>query len=119
MTEPRPRANPSTSEIDDGRRGDVRGVQRDQRAGKWRTGVDRRVRARLGKVEQWPGFDHLEVWHDERDPTHVVMVSWWADKSDFSAYMLSDIHRRSHDRIDKGSDAPKPAHFSRYRVVAR
>ncbi|MEO8693428.1 MAG: antibiotic biosynthesis monooxygenase [Acidimicrobiales bacterium] len=75
--------------------------------------------ARLGKVEQWPGFDHLEVWHDERDPTHFAMVSWWAHKSDFSAYMLSDSHRRSHARIDQGSDAPKPAHFSRYRVVAR
>lgn len=75
--------------------------------------------ARLRDVEGWPGFDHLEVWHDERDATRFAMVSWWADKTDFSAYMLSDGHRRSHDRIDHGPDGPKPAHFSRYRIVAR
>ena len=76
-------------------------------------------KSRLGEVERWPGFDRLEVWHDERDPTRFVMVSWWAHKSDFSAYMQSASHQRSHGRIDEGCDAPKPAHFSRYRVVAR
>jgi heme-degrading monooxygenase HmoA len=75
--------------------------------------------SRLGEVDAWPGFDHLEVWQDERDPSRFVMVSWSADKADFSCYMRSQSHRRSHDRIDRGSEGPRPAGFSRYQMVAR
>jgi heme-degrading monooxygenase HmoA len=75
--------------------------------------------SRLGEVDAWPAFDHLEVWQDERDPTRFVMVSWWADKADFNCYMRSESHRRSHDRIDRGSEGPRPTGFSRFGMVAR
>ena len=74
---------------------------------------------RLGEVERWPGFERLEVWQDERDDGRLVMVSWWDDKASFSAYMRSADHRRSHDRIPGGPDQPRPASFTRFRVVAR
>lgn len=74
---------------------------------------------RLGEVEAWPGFGHLEVWQDERDETRIVMVSWWDGHDSFAAYMRSDSHRRSHDRIPGGPDRARPAGFGRYRVVAR
>lgn len=76
-------------------------------------------RDRLGEVEAWPGFQRLEVWRDERDQGRFVMVSWWDSKESFSAYMQSDSHDRSHARIPGGPDGPRPASFSRYRVVAR
>lgn len=74
---------------------------------------------RLGEVERWPGFDRLEVWEDERQAERFVMVSWWADKECFSAYMRSQGHARSHHRIARGADGPRPASFARFRVVAR
>lgn len=76
-------------------------------------------RARLGEVDGWPGFARLEVWQDERDAEHFVMVSWWDSHECFSDYMRSESHRRSHDRIPTGSDAPKPTAFARFQVVAR
>lgn len=75
--------------------------------------------ARLGEVDAWPGFRHLEVWQSEHDETQFVMVSWWDDKQCFQAYMQSDAHRRSHDRIPDEPARPRPAGFKRYRVVAR
>ncbi len=74
---------------------------------------------RLGEVENWTGFERLEVWQDERDDGRFVMVSWWDDKESFQAYMRSQSHHRSHDRIPGGPDRPRPASFSRFRVVAR
>lgn len=85
-------------------------------------GVDDLVtafRERLGEVDAWPGFCHLEVWQDERDAERFVMVSWWDSHESFSAYMQSQSHQRSHDRIPTGPDAPKPASFKRFHVVAR
>ncbi len=85
-------------------------------------GVDALVDAfthRLREVEAWPGFEHLEVWQDERDATRFVMVSWWASNESFSAYMRSSAHRRSHDRIPAGPDRPRAVSFGRFRVVAR
>lgn len=76
-------------------------------------------RARLGEVDAWPGFCRLEVWQDERDAERFVMVSWWDSHESFSDYMRSQSHRRSHDRIPTGPDAPKPAAFARFKVVAR
>ncbi|MGK2947705.1 MAG: antibiotic biosynthesis monooxygenase family protein [Acidimicrobiales bacterium] len=75
--------------------------------------------ARLGEVDGWPGFERLEVWQDERDVERFVMVSWWDSHESFSSYMRSPSHRRSHDRIPAGSDAPKPVSFARFQVVAR
>lgn len=66
-----------------------------------------------------PSFSRLEVWQDERDAERFVMVSWWDDHDSFTAYMRSRSHRRSHDRIPSGPDAPKPTAFARFRVVAR
>ncbi len=74
---------------------------------------------RLGRVERWPGFRHLEVWQDHHDPTVFVMVTWWEDEASFRAYMGSDDHRRSHARISSGPLRPRPETFVRYRVVAR
>lgn len=74
---------------------------------------------RLGEVERSSGFERLEVWQDEREDARFVMVSWWDDKASFQAYMRSESHRRSHDRIQSGPDGPRPVSFSRFRVVAR
>ena len=85
-------------------------------------GVDDLVaafRARLGAVDAWPGFCHLEVWQDERDAERFVMVSWWDSRESFTGYMQSQSHQQSHDRIPAGPDAPRPVSFTRFRVVAR
>lgn len=74
---------------------------------------------RLGLVDHWAGFRALEVWADLADPTQYAMVSWWDSPAEFQAYMRSDDHRRSHDRIPTGSHRPRPVKFRRFRVVAR
>ena len=74
---------------------------------------------RLGEVEAWPGFCHLEVWQDEHDGGRFAMVSWWTDRAAFTSYMQSASHQRSHDRIADGAARPRPASFSRFRVVSR
>ena len=83
------------------------------------TGLTAAFRSRLGEVDGWPGFSHLEVWQDERDTQRFVMVSWWENRESFTNYMRSQSHRRSHDRIPTGPDAPRPAAFARFQVVAR
>ena len=69
------------------------------------------------------GFVDLEVWHSDRDAGEVVMVSRWRDRDAFRAYMRSDAHRISHDRIPADLDAAisleKLEHLSTYDVVAR
>lgn len=57
-------------------------------------------RGRAGLVESHAGFVDLQVWRSDRDPGEVVMVSRWRDRDDFRAYMKSDDHRASHERID-------------------
>ncbi len=47
------------------------------------------------------------------------MASWWDGKASFQAYMRSESHHRSHDRIPDGTDGARPASFLRDRVVAR
>lgn len=84
-------------------------------------GADRLIdafRARLGEVDDWPGFRHLEVWQDETHPDRFVMVSWWDDKESFQTYMRSDSHKRSHARIPDEPAKPRPVGFTRYRLVA-
>jgi len=81
--------------------------------------LDEAFANRLGMVDRWDGFRALEVWGDLAKTTEYAMVSWWDSPEDFQAYMQSDDHRRSHDRIPKGSDKPRPVKFRRFRVVAR
>ena len=56
-------------------------------------------RRRAHLVDAFDGFVDLEVWQSDRDPGEVVMVSRWRDRDAFRAYMRSDAHRVSHDRI--------------------
>ena len=82
------------------------------------TTLEEAFRNRLGEVDSWPGFRHLEVWRDEATPGRYVMVSWWTDRETFKAYMRSDVHRRSHDRIPDEPARPRGVSFSRYTVIA-
>lgn len=75
--------------------------------------------SRLGEVDAWPGFLDLQVWKDTGAEERYVMVSWWATEADFKAYMRSDAHRRSHERIPRGDQAPRGAGVRRFEVVAR
>ena len=84
-----------------------------------RQALDDAFRARLGAVDQWPGFCGLQVWAAPDDATRVVMVSWWDSADAFATYMGSPEHRRSHSRIPRGKDRPRPAAFSRYEVIAQ
>ncbi len=88
--------------------------------------VDRLIdafRARAGLVDSFPGFLGLEVWRSERTPGEVLMVSRWRARADFTAYMRSDAHRTSHDRIPGDlHDAIKLErldHVTGYDVMAR
>jgi heme-degrading monooxygenase HmoA len=79
-----------------------------------------RRRARL--VDDADGFVDLQVWQSDRDPGELVMVSRWRDRSAFKAYMKSDDHRVSHDRIPPDLDAviklQALEHLHTYDVVA-
>ena len=75
-------------------------------------------RDRLGAVELAPGFQRLEVWADQSDPSAFTMVSWWDSRDQFLEYMRSDDHRRSHERIPGGEAGPRPVRFRRFTVVA-
>lgn len=74
-------------------------------------------RARLGEVDSHPGFLRLEVWRDPRRPGRYLMVSWWTSKEAFGAWMHSDAHDRSHERIPE-DPGPRPVRFDRYEVIA-
>ena len=80
-----------------------------------------RRRARL--VDSFDGFVDLEVWQSDRDVGEVVMVSRWRDREAFSAYMRSDAHRISHERIPPEVDAAirleRLEHLQTFDVVAR
>ena len=79
-----------------------------------------RDRARL--VDAADGFVDLQVWQSDRDPGELVMVSRWRDRAAFTAYMRSEQHRISHDRIDPDLDATIKLqaleHLHTYDVVA-
>ncbi len=79
-------------------------------------------RSRLGRVEAHEGFHDLEVWQSDRDAGEILMVSRWNDRDCFKAYMKSDDHRESHDRIpDSLSNAielESLEHLHTYEVVA-
>ncbi len=79
-----------------------------------------RRRARL--VDGFDGFVDLQVWQSDRDPGEVLMVSRWRDRDAFKAYMRSDAHQVSHDRIDPALQAAikleRLEHLHTYDVVA-
>jgi heme-degrading monooxygenase HmoA len=79
-------------------------------------------RRRAHLVDDADGFVDLEVWRSDRDPAEIVMVSRWRDRDAFKAYMKSDAHRVSHDRIDPDLDAAikleRLEHMHTYDVVA-
>jgi EAL domain-containing protein (putative c-di-GMP-specific phosphodiesterase class I)/heme-degrading monooxygenase HmoA len=72
---------------------------------------------RLHAVEDAPGFKGLEVWSDEGSATAYVMVSWWACRADFQAYMKSEEHRRSHARVPRGENRPRADSLRRFKVI--
>jgi len=80
-------------------------------------------RDRVHLVDDAPGFIDLEVWRSDRDPEEVLMVSRWRDRDAFTAYMRSEQHRISHDRIDPALQAAirleRLEHLHTYDVVAR
>jgi heme-degrading monooxygenase HmoA len=80
-------------------------------------------RRRLGAVDAFAGFDSLEVWHSDREPGEVLMVSRWRDRNCFREYMRSDAHRASHARIPGGlQDAitlERLEHMHTYDIVAQ
>ena len=79
-------------------------------------------RRRAHLVDHADGFVDLQVWQSDRDPAELVMVSRWRDRDAFKAYMKSDDHRQSHDRIDPELDAAikleRLEHLHTYEVVA-
>jgi heme-degrading monooxygenase HmoA len=79
-------------------------------------------RARAHLVEEADGFVDLQVWQSDRDASELVMVSRWRDRQAFKAYMKSDRHRVSHERIDPELDRAirleRLEHMHTYEVVA-
>jgi heme oxygenase (mycobilin-producing) len=79
-------------------------------------------RERAHLVDEADGFVDLQVWRSDRDPEEVLMVSRWRDRSAFTAYMRSDEHRFSHDRIDpelkQAIKLERLEHLHTYEVVA-
>ena len=79
-------------------------------------------RARARMVDQAEGFIELQVWQSDRDPGEIVMVSRWREKRLFTAYMRSEAHRQSHDRIDPALKQDiklvRLEHLHSYEVVA-
>jgi heme oxygenase (mycobilin-producing) len=79
-------------------------------------------RDRIGLVDGFEGFVDLQVWQSDRDEGELIMVSRWRDRDAFKAYMRSDDHRVSHDRIDPELQAAikleRLEHLHTYEVVA-
>jgi heme oxygenase (mycobilin-producing) len=79
-------------------------------------------RRRAHLVDCVRGFVDLEVWRSDRDAGEVLMVSRWDDRAAFTAYMRSQNHRISHNRIDPALKAAirleRLEHLHTYEVVA-
>lgn len=80
-------------------------------------------RARAHLVDDFDGFQGLEVWQASRDPSEVLMVSHWRDRMAFTTYMKSAAHQTSHDRIGPDLEAAivleRLEHLTGYEVVGR
>jgi heme-degrading monooxygenase HmoA len=83
-----------------------------------REAVDRAFADRLGAVDAWPGFRGLQVWRDIKDAGSLVMISYWDSQSEYSAYMQSNDHQRSHARIPRGDNRPRAQRFRRFEVIS-
>ena len=79
-------------------------------------------RRRIHLVDDSDGFVDLQVWRSDRDPEDVWMVSRWRERSCFTAYMRSEEHARSHERIPEELDAAislqRLEHMQTFDVVA-
>lgn len=79
-------------------------------------------RDRVRLVDAFEGFVDLQVWRSDREPGEVLMVSRWESREHFKAYMKSQEHRVSHERIDGDlKDAitlERLEHLHTYEVVA-
>ncbi len=79
-------------------------------------------RGRSHLVDDADGFVDLQVWRSDRDPEDVWMVSRWRERSCFTAYMRSEEHARSHDRIPEDLGAAislqRLEHMHSFDVVA-
>ncbi len=79
-------------------------------------------RRRVRLVEEAEGFIDLQVWQSDSDAGELVMVSRWRDRAAFKAYMKSEAHRVSHERIDPDLDRAirleRLEHMHTYEVVA-
>jgi heme-degrading monooxygenase HmoA len=79
-------------------------------------------RARAHLVDAADGFVDLQVWQSDRDAGEIVMVSRWRDRAAFTAYMRSDAHATSHERIEPGLQEliklERLEHMHTYEVVA-
>lgn len=79
-------------------------------------------RKRAHLVDSADGFVDLQVWQSDRDAAEIVMVSRWRDRAAFKAYMKSEAHAVSHDRIDPELDRAikleRLEHMHTYEVVA-
>ena len=79
-------------------------------------------RRRAHLVDSADGFVDLQVWQSDRDSGELVMVSRWRDRDAFKAYMKSEAHRVSHERIapdlDEAIRLERLEHLHTYEVVA-
>lgn len=80
--------------------------------------LERAFHDRLRAVDRWPGFRDLQLLKDRKDAGRYIMICRWDTRQQFLAYMRSTDHRRSHARIPGGPDAPAPAGFRDYILVA-
>ncbi len=73
-------------------------------------------------VDDAEGFIDLQVWQSDRDAGEIVMVSRWRDRASFTAYMKSEAHATSHQRIDPGLQElirlERLEHLHTYEVIA-
>lgn len=79
-------------------------------------------RARAHLVDAADGFVDLQVWQSDREAGEILMVSRWRDRAAFTAYMKSEAHTTSHDRIDPRLEQlirlERLEHLHTYEVVA-
>jgi len=80
--------------------------------------LEQAFRDRLGAVERCEGFRGLQVWREPRQPGQYLMVSWWASREQWAAYMRSDEHDVSHARIPTDPARPRAAGVRTFEVVA-
>jgi heme-degrading monooxygenase HmoA len=81
--------------------------------------LERAFADRLGLVEQWPGFQRLEVWRHVREDGTYTMVTWWDDEESFRGYLRSAEHDVSHARVPTEPARPRGVGLDRFTVVAR